>query len=382
MSRDLAREPVVQLAVEPGERFVEQQHRRRVARATGPARPACARRPTSRRCGGRRTRRARRAPAARSTRSRRGPAGTPPHPQPERRRCRRPSRWGNSCSSWNTMPIDRRWVGSVGDVDARRARSCRRRVRRCRRSRAAACSCRCPTARAARRSRRARPAATPRRAPAARRTAPSRHGRRARSPPPSSPPASTSTATTTAIVSAARIVAIANAWAWNTCAGAAEQPLDGDRQRLAARSATGSSWPRTRRARSRRRCRRPTRAAAAGTAAWSSPRPAPATRRASPRRARRSGSMLRSTPQPGAHHERDGHERVADRHQPPRRAPVDRVDVERDQHAEPDRHRGGAERQHQTRCRAARPDAAERSDRDDRGAADQRPRTASPTRPS
>ena len=51
--------------------------------------------------------------------------------------------------------------------------------------------------------------------------------------------------------------------------------------------------------------------------------------------------------QHGAHDERDGDEGLADGHQPPRAAPVDRRHVERDQQAEADRHGGRGDRQHQ-----------------------------------
>ena len=121
-----------------------------------------------------------------------------------------------------------------GDVDAVEHDTGRRRSARARRSRAAGCSCRCRTARAARRSRRAPrerdgvehgPCAD--RRESANRTVTSRTSSTFASP-------ASRRATTTTTVATARIVASTNPWAWSTRAGAAEQLLDRDRQRLAA----------------------------------------------------------------------------------------------------------------------------------------------------
>ena len=112
----------MELAVEPGQRLVEQQHPRRRARASGRARPAWPRR---------------RSASVTRAASEAGEADEVEHlgDAPVARRAgRRPacaarsatlaatSRCGNSCSSWNTMPMPRRWVGTVGDVDAVEAR--------------------------------------------------------------------------------------------------------------------------------------------------------------------------------------------------------------------------------------------------------------------
>ena len=88
---------------------------------------------------------------------------------------------------------------------------------------------------------------------------------------------------------------------------------------------------------------------------------ASATRRASAAASVSAGSTARSTDTQLRITNGSGDQRLADRHQPPRTAPVDRVGAERDQHAEADRDGGGGDRQASTRCRGggpARPDAA------------------------
>ena len=72
-------------------------------------------------------------------------------------------RCGNSCSSWNTMPTDRRWVGSAV-TSTPSSKTLPASGRPARRSPGAACSCRCPTARAAPRPRRRARRANTRRA--------------------------------------------------------------------------------------------------------------------------------------------------------------------------------------------------------------------------
>jgi hypothetical protein len=142
----------VEVAVEPGERLVEQEDLRLGAsdRATATRLP---RRPRGCRCD-RSPKPAR--PTTSSSSSARRRRSALPHAA-----IRNPNatlsatdRWGKSCSSWNTMPTWRRCVGrpvtstpSTDDVPR-----CGR--RRARRSRAAGCSCRCPTDRAGRRPRR------------------------------------------------------------------------------------------------------------------------------------------------------------------------------------------------------------------------------------
>ena len=147
-----------------------------------------------------------------------------------------------------------------------------------------------------------------------------------------------SSADTTTIVAAARITASAYPWAWSTAPvrpssrsiaiGIVSCPLR-DRKLVAPNSPSEIAAARPAATTTgRRRCgTRTSRHARSGDA--------PSVAAAS--------SRLASTPaehgEHRAHDERGRDERVADRDEPPRGPPVDRLDVERDEHAEPDRDR-------------------------------------------
>ena len=115
--RQVVGETVVQLAVQAGQRFVEQQHRRRRCQRSSqrhPLRLAAAQR---------RDRSRLEALQPDETRAPRGHAGASRAARPATLGIRSPnstlaatSRCGNSWLSWNTIPIDRRCVGVVGDV--------------------------------------------------------------------------------------------------------------------------------------------------------------------------------------------------------------------------------------------------------------------------
>ena len=156
---DLAGEPVVELAVEAGQRLVEQQQARRRRERAG-------------------ERDALGLAAAQPGDVARAEPGEPDEVRASRRPAGRSRRRGRRCMRSPNADVG----GDVAvreqllvlehhadaaavrrharDVAAVEVRPCRRRARRARRRRAAACSCRCPTGRAGRRSRRRRRPAT------------------------------------------------------------------------------------------------------------------------------------------------------------------------------------------------------------------------------
>ena len=262
------------------------------------------------------------------------------------------------------MPTPRRWVGDAVTSTAVDRTRCRRRVRRCRRSPAAACSCRCPRVRGARRPRRRDVEVTLRRAPGCRRTTHRRHD--------------TVTSAPAMSTSAGQVAA------------AVDEHHDRDRGSRQDRRRAHTPSPgtasrfaravvRSRSAGSRHRCasrklvapNSPSEMAAASPAPTASGRQrcgsdvsrqarigdAPSVAAASDRL----GIDRRAHAERAPDDERRGDQRMADRNDPPRRPPVERRGVERDQHAEPDRDRRRAEREHAGRRRACAPAATERT---------------------
>ena len=315
-----------------------------MAPASGPARPASSPRRSGDRHAGCRSRRGRRGRAARR-RGRRSPTAGQRCIRGPKAMLAATSRWGNSCSSWNIIPMLRRcagrWVMSIA-IERHHAGIGQPADRRSTRSSVLLPAPDGPSTATI------SPSSTCSDEPVEHDAFPEPHRRRRRRQASSEPRRSwLPEAITITVVNTNRIVAIANAWARGSApARPSKRPI-----------AIGSvSLPE--RLRIVVAPNSPSEIAAENPAPASSGRrkragvdlpPRPDRRR--PQRGRGGAQVARGSPaarRAGAHDERHGDQRVAEGDEPPSRPPVDRRRVEGDQHAETDGDCRRAERQHQS----------------------------------